>query len=50
MSIYNIHIGHRNAFNGWKLIWTDSKGNTFLKSIPKKTAKALIKSGITVEG
>lgn len=50
MSIPTLHIGHKNAFHGWKLIWTDNKGKTHIKAIPEKTAKALMRSGMSLEG
>lgn len=48
--VQSLHIGHKKAFNGWKLIWTDPENNTCIETISEKTAKALIKSGMPVEG
>ena len=47
---HSFRVGSAKAFGTWKLIWNDTESNTFVHTIPAKTAKALIAAGMNYEG
>ena len=50
--IRNMHIGHKKAFKGWKLIWEDGKkiNSVHVVTISETLAKDLKACGMSEEG
>lgn len=46
----SLHIGTKKAFGAWKLIWLDADNKVCMKNISKKTARALMDTGMPYEG